>query len=405
MGSGVFEDLFDGGVAVVDVAETVFAEGEHAEFDGFLFDDDGWGAFADEVAERVAHVEEFVETAAAAVAGGVAVFAAATGVEVFVADFVGAEAELVEDGLAGLVGDAAGFADGAEETLSENGLEGSGDEEWFAAHVDETGDCAWGVVGVEGGEDEVTSEGGLDGDGGGFLVAHFADHDAVRVLPEEGAEDLGEGDADGFVDGDLDDAFDVVFDWVFAGEEFAVDGIDLAEGGVERGGFACAGGACDDEDAVGFLDGIEDVVVEGWREGEVFEVQIDAGAVEDPEHDGFPVDGGERADAHVDLFTADDFHDAAVLRDPAFGDIEVRHDLDPGRDDGPEVRWGRGHFDETAVDAVADFEIAFEGFEVDVGGFLFDGLEEDEVDVADDGGGVGFGFEAAWFAHVAELEA
>ena len=32
-----------------------------------------------------------------------------------------------------------------------------------------------------------------------------------------------------------------------------VDGVDVAQAGIERGGFAAAGGAGDDEDAVGLL--------------------------------------------------------------------------------------------------------------------------------------------------------
>jgi len=41
------------------------------------------------------------------------------------------------------------------------------------------------VVGVQGGEDEVAGQGGLDGDLGGLEVADLADHDDVRVLPQE----------------------------------------------------------------------------------------------------------------------------------------------------------------------------------------------------------------------------
>jgi len=55
-------------------------------------------------------------------------------------------------------------------------------------------------------------------------------------------------------------------------------------------------------------------------------------------------------------------------------------------------RW-RSHFIKRAVHPVADFEVFFEGFEVDVGGFFLDRLIEDEIDVADDRRGVGLGFE------------
>ena len=43
------------------------------------------------------------------------------------------------------------------------------------------------------------SERSLDGDLRGFDVARFADHDAVRILPEEGAQDSREGQADAFI--------------------------------------------------------------------------------------------------------------------------------------------------------------------------------------------------------------
>ena len=49
----------------------------------------------------------------------------------------------------------------------------------------------------------------------------------------------------------------------------------------------------------------------------------------------------------------------------------------------------RSHFEEGAVDAVADTEFVGEGFEVDVAGLVLDGLLHDEVDEADDGGLVG----------------
>jgi hypothetical protein len=177
--------------AEVDIAQAVLAQGVHAEFDGFLLDDHGGGAVGDQFADGIGDVEQLVEAAAAAVAGLAAGVAAGTGEELFVAEFVGGDAELAEDGLVGLVGGFAVLADGADEALGEHAFERGGDEERLAAHVDETGDGAGGVVGVEGGEHQVAGERGLDGDGGGFLVAHFPDHDAVRVLAEEGAQDAG----------------------------------------------------------------------------------------------------------------------------------------------------------------------------------------------------------------------
>ena len=116
---------------------------------------------------------------------------------------------------------------------------------------------------------------GLDGDGGRFLVAHFPDHDPVGVLAQEGTQDAREIQADAFVDGNLDDAVNVVLDGVLGGEELGVDRVDAAQGGVERGGLAGTGRAGDDEDAIGFLDRLGDVGVDGIGQAEVFEGEVD----------------------------------------------------------------------------------------------------------------------------------
>lgn len=50
---GVFEDFFDGGVAFKDVLDAVFAQGGHAQFDGFLPQDDGGYVLGDEFFDGV----------------------------------------------------------------------------------------------------------------------------------------------------------------------------------------------------------------------------------------------------------------------------------------------------------------------------------------------------------------
>src|SRR5437867_7315461 len=97
----------------------------------------------------------------------------------------------------------------------------------------------------------MAGEGCVDGDGGSFEVADFAEHDDVGGLAEHGAQGQGEGQADGFADLDLVDAPEDVFDGVFDGDDFAVGAVDEVEAGVKGGGFAGAGGAGDEQDAVG----------------------------------------------------------------------------------------------------------------------------------------------------------
>ena len=90
----------------------------------------------------------------------------------------------------------AGLADAARQPLGHDDVARGGDQERLDAHVEQTADGAGGVVGVERGEDEVAGEGGLDRDLGRLVVADLAHHDDVRVLPQEGAQGRGEGQAD-----------------------------------------------------------------------------------------------------------------------------------------------------------------------------------------------------------------
>ena len=200
--------------------KSVFAQGDHAQFDGLLSDDNRRRTLIDKEADGVGGDQEFENAAAALVAGVVAVGAAAAVVKNLVADVVRREVEQGKLAFGRLEWGAALFADGADEALGQDGHQGGGDEERLHAHVNQAGDGAGGVIGVKGAQDQVAGEGGLDGDLGGLQVAHFPQHDDVGVLAEEGAQGVAEGHADGFVDGDLHDAFDVIFHRVFDGEEF-----------------------------------------------------------------------------------------------------------------------------------------------------------------------------------------
>ena len=113
-------------------------------------------------------------------------------------------------------------------------------------------------------------------------------------------------------------------------------------------------------------------------------VEIAGGAIEKTHDHALAVKGGDGGDTEVD-FAAQDFDfDASVLRETAFGDIELGHQLE-ARDDGG-LHFARRHVlvEEDAVDAEADAEFLLEGLDVDVAGALFDGGGDHGVDQADD---------------------
>jgi hypothetical protein len=279
-------------------------------------------------------------------------------------------------------------ADAADEALGDAADEGGADQERLDIHLEEAGDGADAVVGVEGREDEMAGLGGADGDFGGFDVADFADEDDIGVMAEDAAEAGGEGEADVFAGLDLGDALELVFDGILDGDDFAFAVVGMGEGGVEGGGFAAAGGAGEEDHALGEAGEIGE---EGFLVGfhaELAHVQEEVLAAEDPEADGLAVFGGDDGDAEV-VFFAGGFHgDATVVGESFFGDIEAGHDFQ-ARDDGAvelaEVG-GDGDVLEQAVDAIFEADGGGIGFEVDIGGLEAEGFEEDLVDEISDGG-------------------
>ena len=139
----------------------------------------------------------------------------------------------------------------------------------------------------------MAGEGSLHGHFGGFQVADFANHDDVRVLPHERAQALGKAEVDGrlhlrLVEGRFDH-----FDGVFNGADVHFFGGHALEGGIQRGGFAAAGGAGDEDDAVGAGDERLPAggVVAGKAQG--FERLGGRFGVEDAHHQLFAKGGGQ----------------------------------------------------------------------------------------------------------------
>ena len=250
----------------------------------------------------------------------------------------------------------------------------------------------------------MAGEGGLDGDFGRFEVADLADHDDVGVLAQEGAQHLRERVSDLVVDRHLHDAVHVVFDRFLGGEQLRIDRVDAAQHGVERRRLAGARRAGHDDDAVRLLDVHRDLLVDVFRKAHVLKVERRGALVEDTHHDGFAVGRRQTAHAQVDGVAGHGDRDAAVLRDAALGDVEVRHDLDARDDGGGHRDVRRLHLVEGAVHAVADLEVVFEGLDVDVGRAVHDALVEDHVDELDDGVVVRRAFEGGHVVRVA-LEA
>ena len=161
--------------------------------------------------------------------------------------------------------------------------------------------------------------------------------------------------------------------------------VDALQRGIERGGFAAAGGPGDQKNAVRqageVLHAAQHVVVEA-QPAQI--VEIARRAVEQAHHHAFAVQRGQRGNAQIHFAAQNLDLDAAVLRQAALGDVQLGHQLQARNDGGLQLARRRFLIEQHAVHAEADAEFLLERLDVDVAGALFDGLRDHGVHQADD---------------------
>jgi hypothetical protein len=253
-------------------------------------------------------------------------------------------------------------------------------------HLDQPGDGAGRVVGVDGGEHQVSGERRMDRDLGRLPVADLAHHDDVGILPQERTKRAGEGEADLRMHVHLMDAAYLVLDRIFGGQNVQVGGVDAVQAGIKGGGLAAAGRSGHENDAVGLADEtIHERVVAG-REAEVGQVEQNVRFVEQAHDDALEASAGRNgAHAYVDALARDLQRDASVLRKPLFRDVEPGHDLHARDNRAHELLVRLLRDVELAIDAVANEHLFLFRLDVNVARSLFDALKEERIDPSDDG--------------------
>jgi hypothetical protein len=155
------------------------------------------------------------------------------------------------------------------------------------------------------------------------------------------------------------------------------------KGRVQGGALAAAGGAGDQEDAVGLLQDLEHPLPRRAVEAEGVEVEADALLVQQAHDHALAEHGRHGGHAQIQLLALDAQRDAPVLRQPALGDVELGHDLDARDHRGGGAHRRRVDLLEDAVDAVAHLELVGEGLDVHVRGPRLDRALHDLVDQPD----------------------
>ena len=121
------------------------------------------------------------------------------------------------------------------------------------------------------------------------------------------------------------------------------------------------------------------------RIGHAEHFEVDAGIflVEDPQHDPFAGAARDGRDAHVDLLAAERQGDAAVLRQPALGNVEPGHHLDPADHHRRDVGRHAQGLAKNAVHPQPHHQTGLIGLDMDVADALAGRVGDDAVDQAD----------------------
>ncbi len=130
---------------------------------------------------------------------------------------------------------------------------------------------------------------------------------------------------------------------------------------------------------------------------DLFQRQHVARFVEQAQHDSFAESGGQGRDAYVHIFAGDAYTETPILGQTLLSDIQVGHDLDAAADACLGLgRWTQNLIQD-AVDAIANHQLGFKGFDVDIAGSLFVRLGQHAVDEADDRTFIGSVQQIGWF--------
>src|SRR5581483_9280247 len=288
----------------------------------------------------------------------------------------------------------AGIANDTNQPLRQNTVQRGHEIVGLYAHIEKSPNHVDHVVGVDGCEHQVTGEGRLDGDLRGFRVADFPHHDLVRIVAQNGTQSTGKGQTFLLVDGNLRDAANLVLHRIFNGDDLVFFGFNLIHGGVKSRRFAAARRPGNQHHAIGFLDVAAElaqvlVVKANDIEHQGAELLAHGFFVEHTEHRILAVNRRHDGDAKIDGAPVVLDAEAAILRDTAFGNIELAHDLD-SRNDGRVMLFSdRGHgLRQHAVDAELDTDGAVARFDVNVTGAALLRGENGGIHQANNGAGV-----------------
>src|SRR5256884_643255 len=240
---------------------------------------------------------------------------------------------------------------------------------------------------MQSGEHQVTGQSRLYADFRSFEVADLADKNNIGVLAEEGAQRSGEVQAYLLFHLHLVDSTQLKLDGILRGHDVGVYGVQGGDGGIQGVGFPGTRRTGHQHHAVGF----HDVAVEFFQrrrfETELGHVQAEVFLVEQPHDDLFAVQCGHGGHTEVQFlllaFRLVLDHDAAVLGQALFRDVQLGHDL-YAAGYGVLQAHGRRHDGlELSVNSETHAQFRLVGLNVDVARAALYGVGQNQVDELD----------------------
>ena len=256
-------------------------------------------------------------------------------------------------------------------------------QEGLHAHIGEAGDGTGGVIGMQRGKYQVAGQAGLYRDLCSFQIAYLADHDHVRVLPQNGAQRAGKGHVDTRVDLSLADTIKIVFNRVFHRHHIGHAGVDTREGGVERGGFTRAGRAGDQHNAVRLVHQLVYLVKGNALHAELFKIETARILIQQTQHHAFAMAGRQGRDTHIHRTTRQSQRDTPILRQAFFGNVQLGHNFETRHHCGMQGAVRLDHILQCAVNTVTHDRAGFKRLDVDVRSIVTHGLGQQGVNHAD----------------------
>jgi hypothetical protein len=178
---------------------------------------------------------------------------------------------------------------------------------------------------------------------------------------------------------------DLVLDGVFDREDVALGAVQFDQTRREGGGLSTAGGPGDEDDPILSKNELFDELSAAFGEPELLEFEDGPCLFQDTHDEALAVDRRDRRETDVDVLPGDLDLDPAILGEALFGDIEGAHDLDPGGDRGVCFFGLANDVVQHSVDPIADDQVLFKRFDVNIRSLLLDCSKQEGVDELDDG--------------------